>query len=111
MHAARSSAAPVNLLVQRFRLRSQNEEDGILLALLDHAGWGGCRFVEIGSGSTGGNAAVLAYECGWTGLMIDLSARSIESGRRRLRRNPGVTLVAARVTPENVNALLAWVRG
>ena len=98
---------PFNLTVQRFRLRSQNEEDGILLALLDHAGWGGRRFVEIGSGSSGGNAAVLALECGWTGLMIDLSAEGIESGRRRFARNPGVTLVAASVTPDNVNGLLA----
>lgn len=98
---------PFNLTVQRFRLRSRNEEDSILLALLDRAGWGGRRFVEIGSGASGGNAAVLALECGWTGLMIDLSAEGIESGRRRFARNPGVTLVAARVTPENVNVLLA----
>lgn len=97
---------PFDLVVRRFRLRSQNEEDGILLALLGRAGWGGRRFVEIGSGSTGGNAAVLAYECGWAGLMIDLSAESIASARRRFARNPLVSAAVARVTPENVNSLL-----
>ena len=99
--------AALDLVVRRFRLRSQNEEDGILLALLGQAGWGGRRFVEIGSGSTGGNAAVLAYECGWAGLMIDLSAEAIASAERRFARNPRVALVAARVTPENVNTLFA----
>lgn len=101
---------PLNLVVRRFRLRSQNEEDGILLALLDRAGWGSQRFVEIGSGSTGGNAAVLAYECGWAGLMIDLSADAIASAQRRFARNPRVALVAVRVTPDNVNTLLAQQR-
>jgi hypothetical protein len=98
---------PLDLVVRRFRLRSQNEEDGILLALLGRAGWGGRRFVEIGSGSTGGNAAVLAHECGWAGLMIDLSAEAIASAQRRFARNPLVALAVARVTPENVNTLLA----
>ena len=97
---------PLDLVVRRFRLRSQNEEDGILLALLGRAGWGGRRFVEIGSGSTGGNAAVLAYECGWAGLMIDLSAEAIARARRRFARNPLVSAAVARVTPENVNTLL-----
>ncbi len=98
---------PNDLTARRFRLRSQNEEDGILLALLERAGWGSRRFVEIGSGSSGGNAALLAYECGWAGLMLELSPVAAAAARRLFAGNPGVCVVEAQVTPANVNALLA----
>lgn len=97
---------PLSLNARRFRLRSQNEEDGMLFALLEHAGWGGRRFVEIGSGKSGGNAAALARDCGWAGLMIELSAAAVASARKKFAGNRNVAIVAARVTPENVNALL-----
>jgi len=100
-------APPHDLTARRFRLWSQNEEDGIILALLEHAGITNCRFVEIGSGQSGGNAAMLAYECGWSGLMIDVVPSAIESLRARFSHNPGVVGVVARITPENVNQLLA----
>ena len=98
---------PYALTARRFRLRSQNEEDGVLFALLTRAGWGRSRFVEIGSGQSGGNAAVLALECGWAGLMLELVEQSVEVARKRFAANTGVQVVAARVTPANVNALLA----
>jgi hypothetical protein len=98
---------PHSLDARRFRLRSQNEEDGVLLALLALAGWGATRFVEIGSGKSGGNSAGLAHECGWSGLLIDVSVRSIEQARAKFAANRGITAVAARVTPANVNELLA----
>jgi hypothetical protein len=97
---------PYALTARRFRLRSQNEEDGVLLALLERAGWGQSRFVEIGSGKSGGNAAGLAHECGWGGLMVELSERSVEGARKKFAANRGVTVVGARVMPDNVNALL-----
>lgn len=98
---------PYALTARRFRMRSQNEEDGLLLALLERAGWGESRFVEIGSGKSGGNAAGLAHECGWSGLMIELSERSVEGARKKFAGNRGITVVGARVTPANINALLA----
>lgn len=98
---------PHALNARRFRLRSQNEEDGILLALLGYTGWGGRRFVEIGSGKSGGTAAVLAHECGWSGLMIELSASSADLARRKFAGNRGVTVLSARVTPDNVNTILS----
>lgn len=97
---------PHSLNARRFRLRSQNEEDGVLLALLEHAGWGGRRFVEIGSGKSGGNSAGLAHECGWSGLLVELSERSVDLARAKFAGQRGVTAVAARVTPGNVNELL-----
>jgi hypothetical protein len=97
---------PHDLTARRFRLWSQNEEDGIILALLEHAGIANRRFVEIGSGRSGGNAALLAFECGWSGLMIDIVPEAIASLRARFSHNPGVVGVAAAVSAENVNQLL-----
>ena len=98
---------PHDLLARRFRIYSQNEEDGIILAVLDHAGVTDRRFVEIGSGMSGGNSALLAYECGWSGLMIEIEQRKIDSLLENFRHNPGVIGVAAAVTPENVNTMLS----
>ncbi len=97
---------PYDLTARRFRLRSQNEEDGILFALLQRAGWGRHRFVEIGSGKTGGNAATLALECGWEGLMVELSAEAAAVARHKFASNRLVTVANDRVTPASVNAIL-----
>ena len=98
--------APLALNAKRFRLRSQHEEDGIILALLDAAGVRTRRFVEIGSGDSGGSAAVLAHDMGWSGLMVDASSRAVNVARRNLRTNPGVSVAQAFVTPDNINALI-----
>ena len=98
---------PYWLRAQRVRLRSQNEEDGITLALLRAAGVTNRRFVEIGCGKTGGNSAFLAFDCGWTGLMVDVTTSKVASLRRALAFNPGVTVIKALVTPENLDRLLA----
>jgi len=99
-------AQPYWLSAQRFRLRSQNEEDGVTLALLTAAGVTTRRFVEIGSGSSGGNSAVLAFELGWTGLMVEASKRKTDKLRQAIAFNPGVTVVQAFVTPAKFNGLL-----
>lgn len=97
---------PYSLRAKAFRLRSQNDEDGITLTLLEAAGIARRRFVEIGCGSSGGNSAILAFECGWSGLMVDASERKIATLRRELAWNPGVSVVRRRVTPERFNHLL-----
>jgi hypothetical protein len=94
---------PQRLMAQRYRLLSQNEEDGITLALFDQAGVTNRRFVEIGSGLSGGNSACLAAELGWTGLMVDGDPVHMTQVRRRF---PGVTATAAWVTRENINELI-----
>lgn len=94
---------PQRLMVQRYRLQSQNEEDGITLALFERVGTTDRRFIEIGSGLSGGNSACLASELGWTGLMLDGDQeRMIQVGRRF----PGVRAVGAWITRENINALV-----
>jgi hypothetical protein len=98
--------APHNLATRRFRLRCQNEEDGITLALLKAAGIRTRRFVEIGCGGKGGNSAVLAFDMGWSGLMVDASSTAVLMLRNLLGANPQVTYVQSRVTSEKFNNLL-----
>ncbi len=98
--------APLALNARRFRLRSQHEEDGILLALLDAAGVRTRRFIEIGCGGSGGSAAVLAHDMGWSGLMVDASPRAVSMLGHELRTNPDVHVVEALVTPDTINTLV-----
>jgi hypothetical protein len=77
---------PERLTVQRFRMWSQNEEDGVLLALLEAAGVGPARFVEIGCGTNGGNSGMLASELGFDGLMVDGADKPVAACRRRFPR-------------------------
>jgi hypothetical protein len=96
---------PYDVLSQRFRIRSQNEEDGLLLALFKRIGTTDRRCVEIGCGSNGGNSGFLVQECGWTGLMVDANRASIATVRVRYAGH-AVTIVKHRVTREDVNHLL-----
>lgn len=97
---------PSALNVHRFRLRSQHEEDGIILALLRAGGIGSRTFVEIGCGSTGGNSGVLAYELAWSGLMVDANRKAVEEAKHLFQFNAGVRVVKARVSTDTIDALL-----
>jgi FkbM family methyltransferase len=95
---------PRRLTAHRFRLASQNQEDGVTLGLFKRIGPSTRRFVELGSGLSGGNSAVLALELGWKGLMVDGDAAHIAQVGRRF---PGVTAVCAWITAEGANELIA----
>jgi hypothetical protein len=94
---------PERLMARRFRLHSQNQEDGVLWAIFQHVGAGNKRFVELGSGSSGGNAAMFAGEFGWTGLMVDGDTEKAAMAQRKF---PRATAVCDWITPETVNDLL-----
>jgi hypothetical protein len=95
---------PERLTARRFRISSQNQEDGLTLALLGEVGITRRRFVEIGAGLSGGNSGFLARECGWSGLMVDgHEGHMVQVGRRF----PPATAVAAWVTRDNINQLIA----
>lgn len=97
---------PTSLLSQRFKLMSQNEEDGMTLALLKLAKAPNKTFLEIGSGASGGNSGMLAQEFGWRGLMVDIDPAKIEKARARFGANPHVSFEAVAVSPENINGLI-----
>jgi hypothetical protein len=97
---------PMAIGAQRFRLRSQHEEDGITLALLRAAGVKHRTFVEIGCGSTGGNSAILGYELGWSGLMVDANRKAVDGASRLFQFNPGVRAVKARLETKTIDAFL-----
>jgi len=100
---AASLPYPERLTASRFRLLSQNQEDGILWALFREIGTTSKRFVEFGSGASGGNAAMLAGEFGWTGLLVEGDQGKVGYAGRRF---PRATAVCAWITPETVNTLL-----
>jgi hypothetical protein len=96
---------PNRLIAQRFRGMSQNEEDGITLALMQEIGPGSRRFVEVGCGDNGGNSGFLALECGWSGLMIDGDASRVAVARATFGAGP-VSVVHAWITREKINELI-----
>ena len=97
---------PDRLLAQRFNLYAQNEEDGLVLALLKEAGIRTRSFVDIGCGDNGGNSGFLAIELGFRGLMIDADERKVTASRRRFD-DERIAVEEAFVTRENVNQLIA----
>jgi hypothetical protein len=96
---------PYDLLSQRFGYRSQNEEDGLLLALFKRIGTTDRRCVEIGCGLNGGNSGFLVGECGWSGLMVDADRRKIETIKTRYAGH-AVVANKHRVTRENIDDIL-----
>lgn len=94
---------PERLTARRFRLQSQNQEDGLLWGLFQQIGVTNRRFVELGCGSSGGNAAMFAAEFGWTGLMVEGDPDKIAEASRKF---PRAAAVCSWITPENVNTLL-----
>jgi hypothetical protein len=97
--------APYDLTAERFPFRSQNEEDGLLLALFKRIGMTDRRAVEIGCGMNGGNSGFLVAECGWTGLMMDANRAKIAAIKQRYAGH-AVTTVKAKVTREAINGAL-----
>jgi hypothetical protein len=101
----RALAYPERIVTQRFRLRSQNGEDGMTTALFADIGVATKQFVEIGCGRNGGNSGFLAFELGWSGLMVDADPVAIESIKLRFEGRR-VEAVQAWITVETVEDLL-----
>ena len=97
---------PVQIGGRRFNLLSQNEEDGMILALLQAVGVKTRTFVEIGSGMSGGNSGMLADEFGWRGIMVELDPRRAEKCRERFGRRGRVQCLCAYISPDNINRLI-----
>ncbi len=96
---------PFDLMSQRFGVRSQNAEDGLIVALFKIVGMTDRRFVEIGCGFNGGNSGFLAGECGWSGLMVDARDGAIETIRIRYAGH-SVQALQDKVTAESINGTL-----
>ena len=96
---------PYDLQAERFSFSSQNDEDGLVLALFKRIGMTNCRFVELGCGMNGGNSGFLASELGWHGMMVDARDDAI---RKIVIRFTGHNVTARNValTRENVNGLI-----
>lgn len=97
---------PFSLMARRFNLNSQNEEDGMTLALLKEFGSPTHSFVEIGSGTNGGNCGFLAEEFGWRGLMVERHPERTRKCGERFGDPGRVTCLCSAASPENINTLL-----
>jgi methyltransferase FkbM-like protein len=98
---------PVQLNRVEARVYSQNGEDGILAWLLAHVGAPNRTFVEFGIGDGSEcNTANLSRTFGWRGLLLEADAEFAERAWVFYRRFPGVRIVTAEVTPENIDSLL-----
>jgi len=97
--------APYDLLAERFHYSSQNQEDGLLLALFKRIGTTNRKCVDIGCGLNGGNTGFLVGECGWTGLMMDADRGKISRIQTRYAGH-ALTAIKHRVTREDVNETL-----
>ena len=96
---------PYDLQAERFSFSSQNDEDGLVLAIFKRIGATNRRFVELGCGMNGGNSGFLASELGWQGLMVDARDDAI---RKIVVRFTGHKVMAknTRLTREEVNAFI-----
>jgi hypothetical protein len=111
LHAARIAAIgeAKSLAEIEFCVYSQWGEDGILDYLVSRMSVPNAAFVEFGvQDYTEANTRFLLKRRNWTGLVIDSSAANV----RRIRRDPisemfDLRSVAATVTTENINALIA----
>jgi hypothetical protein len=100
-----SPVAPLNR--HEARVYSQNGEDGIIAWLLSLVGAPRRTFVEFGVGDGSEcNTANLSRTFGWIGLLMEADPQEADRARAFYERTPGVTIVTARVTPENIDDLL-----
>lgn len=107
------TAPPMSFSDVEFRAYSQNGEDGILLYIFSLIGVEHRKAVEICAGNgIECNTANLVINHGWESLMIDGDATNVKQGQAFYRRCRDThawqpKLVAAWVTAENVNWLIA----
>jgi hypothetical protein len=90
---------------RRFHYWSQNEEDGLTLAIFAEIGAVVRRFIEFGCGSNGGNSGFLAAELGWSGLMVDGDEAKVKMCREAFP-DPNVRVVHRWIAVENVNGMV-----
>lgn len=111
---ARQGAPLPSALETGYRVRSQFDEDGVLLFLFAVLGTRTRRFVDLGGGDghTGSNCANLALHFGWHGLFIDANEEALAAGRRFYASHPDTWAYPPRfahglVKRENINQLVA----
>ena len=102
----RSGWDPHDLSGYESSVFSQNGEDGVLQEILHRIGVRGRTFVEIGAHATEANCLVLADILGWRGCFLESEGEHLEHLRRKYEGLAAVAVVAARVTADNIDALL-----
>ena len=78
---------------------SQNNEETVILKLLEKAGYGQGRFLDIGAydGKTFSNTLKLA-ELGWSGVCVEPSPSAFTGLLKTYQTNPKIILVQAAIS-------------
>ncbi|WP_433730146.1 hypothetical protein ACQP0C_02490 [Nocardia sp. CA-129566] len=90
---------------------SQNNEDGIILAILKYIGHGNRRLLDIGCGNPEmSNSANLLLNWGFSGRLVDISARRVRRSARFYASRPetqwaDIRLLRSKVTAQNAEEL------
>lgn len=96
-----------NFATTGLSVHSKQGEDGHILHILAQIGSSNRRFVEIGiQDGLECNAANLAFNFGWGGVLIEGSPSDAALAKRHYAHLPHVNIVQSFVTKENVAALL-----
>lgn len=101
----RPTSSDLELTAARFSIYSQNEEDGMVVAVLSRVEPEFHRCVELGCGQNGGSSGFLVGELGWEGLMIDGDGSKI-SDAQALFEGRRATVLREWISVETVNELL-----
>lgn len=111
-----STLSPFPLETCGFRVFSQFEEDGLLLAIFSLLGDGNRTFLDLGSADgVNSNCANLAINHGWRGAFVDANKKLVANGKRFYEKHPDTwahppIFVCGYINRESVNSLVAETR-
>lgn len=104
---------PIQLNTCGFKVFSQFEEDGLILACITALNIQQQTFIEIGSNNcVNSNCANLILNHGWHGLFIDGDENNLKIGRHFYNKKPSVwhakpQFKQAFITAENINQIIS----
>lgn len=102
--------SPRRLELAGFKVYSQSDEDGIIQEIFRRIGHTNRKFVEFGVGDGQENNTLYLLAQGWSGLWIEYSqecANKIRATLPEFIERGQLTLVHRKVSPDNINEILA----
>ena len=89
-----------------YKVYSQNDEDGIIESIFSDIGIKNKLFIEIGIGNGIENNTHYLLLKNWTGLWIDINAKSIKGLENLINNSNRLDFFSKKITPDNINKIL-----
>ncbi len=89
-----------------YKVYSQNDEDGIIESIFSDIGIKNKLFIEIGIGNGIENNTHYLLLKNWTGLWIDINAKSIKGLYNLINNSNRLDFISKKITPDNINKIL-----